>query len=119
MNAYKITFTRKEEGFLLPTTIIFYKAAHDKWEAEYYVRQEFYWQNEIGYEIQKTERIPLYVNEYVIQQHFGRWEDMTSEENLKEARIRLNEYRINQPQYPARRIIRKVLNPLVGQVVEP
>lgn len=50
---------------------------------------------------------------YVIQQNWGYgygWEDVTAEENPKEARARLREYRENQPEIPVRKILRRELN---------
>lgn len=46
---------------------------------------------------------------YVIQQYTGArygWEDVCSENDPKEARERLKEYRENQPEYPTRMIKR-------------
>jgi hypothetical protein len=47
---------------------------------------------------------------FVIQQYWGNqygWEDVTQEDTRKEARARLKEYRQNQPQAPARLIVRR------------
>lgn len=50
---------------------------------------------------------PLYT--YIIQQYTGSrygWEDVFQEDDIKEARERLKEYRENQPEYMARMIKR-------------
>lgn len=55
---------------------------------------------------------------HVIQGHYGfGWEDVTFENNEKDARQMLKDYRLNQPEYPHRRIKRRELNPafVVGE----
>lgn len=49
---------------------------------------------------------------YIIQGHYGDygWEDVNTEETLKDARRSLREYNENEPQYPHRRIRRRELN---------
>lgn len=45
------------------------------------------------------------VDVFDIEQYTGRqygWEVVTSEENRREARERIKEYRANQPEYPVR-----------------
>lgn len=46
--------------------------------------------------------------EYVIQGHYGRWEDENYEDNRVDARRSLKEYRENMPQYAHRLIKRRV-----------
>lgn len=58
-----------------------------------------------------TQRIPKYVKEYNVQGYYGGWEDVTAEDNRKEARQRLREYRENDPQHAYRLITRRVPNP--------
>lgn len=59
-------------------------------------------------------RINKWIKEYVIQEYtgYGRggWEDSTTEENIKDARVNLKLYRENSP-IPSRLIIRNVINP--------
>ncbi|MBE3036952.1 MAG: hypothetical protein IMZ70_07740 [Candidatus Atribacteria bacterium] len=51
----------------------------------------------------------LTTDEYTVQGNYGQgWEDVTAEDNRKEARIRLQEYRENEPQYAHRLITRRV-----------
>jgi hypothetical protein len=46
---------------------------------------------------------------FVIQGNYGQgWEDVTEEESFLEARERLKEYDENEPQYPHRRIMRRI-----------
>ena len=46
---------------------------------------------------------------FVIQGNYGQgWEDVTEEEIFLEARQRLKEYNENEPQYPHRRIRRRI-----------
>lgn len=48
-------------------------------------------------------------DEFTIQGNYGQgWEDVTAEDNRREARERLKEYRENEPQYPHRLITRRV-----------
>lgn len=59
-------------------------------------------------------RVPKWVDVYSIQQYTGsqyRWEEVTTEATYKEAMKRLQEYRDNQPGYPARCRRVKVINP--------
>ena len=54
-----------------------------------------------------------YLYLYVIQGNYGcGWEDVTAEESWKEARTRLKEYRVNEPEYAHRQIERRELRPL-------
>lgn len=47
---------------------------------------------------------------FVIQGNYGQgWEDLTEEEHYLEGRERLKEYEENEPEYPHRKIMRKVL----------
>lgn len=48
-------------------------------------------------------------DEYQVQGNYGQgWELETAEDNRKEARTRLREYRENMPQYPHRLIVKRV-----------
>lgn len=61
---------------------------------------------------EEKKKIPKTKEEFVIQGHYGSgWEDVTSEDKWSEAKARLKEYRDNEPQYPHRRITRRVPNP--------
>jgi len=53
-----------------------------------------------------------WLTEYIVQGYYQGhgWEDETAEDNRKDARQRLKEYRENQPQYPHRMIARRVRN---------
>lgn len=51
---------------------------------------------------------PAFRIEYVIQQNFGKWEDVNYETTPKDARRSLREYRENMPKYPVRLIRRRV-----------
>lgn len=59
-------------------------------------------------------KINKWVKEYVIQEYTGYghkgWEDSTTEENMKDARVNLRLYRENS-RCASRLIIRKVINP--------
>ncbi len=71
------------------------------------VRQQMI--NELGFSdkirvtkgIQPARNKPKY--EFTIEQFIaGYWNDVCTEDDIKEARQRLKEYRANQPQYPVR-----------------
>lgn len=48
-------------------------------------------------------------DEFAIQGYYGQgWEDVTTEDNRREARERLHEYRENETNYPHRMIKRRV-----------
>jgi hypothetical protein len=50
-----------------------------------------------------------HTHEYIVQGAYGYgWEDVTAEDERKEALARLREYRENEPQYPHRIVRRKV-----------
>lgn len=50
-------------------------------------------------------------DEYVIEQDWGLgWEEVFSEDTLREGNARLNEYYDNEPDIPVRLIKRRVLN---------
>lgn len=47
--------------------------------------------------------------EFQIHQNCGYgWEEVCSEDNMKEAKQRLKEYRKNQPEYPVKLVVRRV-----------
>lgn len=51
------------------------------------------------------------MKEYIIQgRYIRKWEDVTVELNIKEAKERLKEYNENEIQYSHRLIIRKIKN---------
>ena len=53
--------------------------------------------------------IRLTEDEYIIQGNYGQyWEDVTGENNRKDAKERLKEYRENDPEYMHRLIKRRV-----------
>lgn len=46
---------------------------------------------------------------YVIQGNYGQgWEDVTEEDKYFEGKERLKEYNENEPEYPHRKIVRRV-----------
>ena len=58
-----------------------------------------------------TKRRNKYVYLWVVQGHYGQgWEDENAEEDSKNGRRSLREYRENMPQYPHRLIQRRELN---------
>jgi hypothetical protein len=47
-----------------------------------------------------------YRKSYIVQGYFSEWEDETEEETLKDAYMRLKEYRDNMPEYQHRVVVR-------------
>lgn len=48
-------------------------------------------------------------DEHTVQGNYGNgWEDLTAEDSRTEAKIRLKEYRENEPEYPHRLIKKRV-----------
>lgn len=64
---------------------------------------------ELSDSIKKDKR--KYHYEFVIQGNYGQgWEDVNTETTYLDGIRSLKEYRENEPQYPHRRIVRKVKN---------
>lgn len=113
MNAYKFTADYHKEGYLLPQTGTVYVEASNQWFAAKSASAKFHdtFKTRRYFEA-KLERIPRWVDQYVIQEWWGRWEDVCTETTREGLRVNLRAYRENS-RVAVRFVTRKVINPLL------
>lgn len=117
MNAYKVTGTSRQVGAIgIFEPFTEYVTANNQYDARLQATISQFKRGRERLCDLIIERIPLWVNEYVIQEYTGApygWEDSTTEETRRDAIKQLKLYRENSGT-PSRLITRKVRNPLLG-----
>ena len=118
--AYAVTLRVNDPRMLIKPRFVVYVEAYSPHGANtraclYLMRGSPTDANLIG--VESTQRIPLYVNNYVIQRMSWKWRDIDSTLDPDEGRRLLLEYKKTSSR-AVRGITRKIRNPLIGTIKE-